>query len=167
VTFESNSELTRIEQSSFSGCPLKLIYIPKFVEFIGERAFTKVDSMIFEGRRFTFSGEFLIDRIESVIIRYIGKLTESFVHQDIEILGKSSLDGSRIRSLQFESYSKLKRIEALCFHSSALKSICIPCSVEIICESSCSGCTKLEFVNFESHSQLKRLEMECFEYSSI
>jgi hypothetical protein len=167
VTIESNSGLTRIEESSFSKCPLKLICIPKFVEFIGGRAFTKVGSMTFEGRRFTFSSEFLIDRIESVVIQYLGKLTGNFVNQDIEILGKSSFDGSQIRSLQFESDSKLRRIEALCFHSSALKSICIPCSVEIICESSFSGCTELEFVSFESNSLLKRLEMKCFADSSI
>jgi hypothetical protein len=54
VTFESNSGLIRIEEFSFSRCPLKFICIPEFVEFIGGRAFTKVDSMTFEGRRFTF-----------------------------------------------------------------------------------------------------------------
>jgi hypothetical protein len=102
-----------------------------------------------------------------VVIQYLGKLTEKIVARDIEILGKSSFDGSQIRSLQFESYSKLTRIEALCFHSSPLKSICIPCSVEIVCESSFYGCTSLEFVNFESNSRLKRLEMKCFADSSI
>jgi len=44
----------------------------------GRRAFAKVDSMTFEGRYFAFSGEFLIDRIESVVVQYLGRLTEIF-----------------------------------------------------------------------------------------
>jgi hypothetical protein len=65
--------------------------------------------------------------------------------------------------LTFESRSKLIRIEALALSGcSSLKSICIPASVEIVCEKCFHACSLLSSLTFESGSKLKEIEAEAF-----
>jgi uncharacterized protein YuzB (UPF0349 family) len=61
ITFESNSHLTRIESSAFSGSSLASIMIPNSVEILGSRCFSYCKSL----SSITFESNSRLTRIES------------------------------------------------------------------------------------------------------
>jgi hypothetical protein len=72
-----------------------------------------------------------------------------------------------IRAITFELPSKLKQFEKECFLGFALESICIPCSIEILCKYCFGGCESLTMLIFEENSQLKRIEKGAFGFSRL
>jgi hypothetical protein len=65
--------------------------------------------------------------------------------------------------VRFECGCKLSRIEKYAFSScSLLASICIPSSVEVLCEFCFNGCTALSSVNFESGSKFSSVPSQCW-----
>jgi hypothetical protein len=73
---------------------------------------------------------------------------------------------STIETVKFDSGSRLKQTEKLCFKSCSLQSICIPSSVGILCKS-CFRNSRLQPILFESGSRLKRIGESCFEFCSL
>jgi hypothetical protein len=73
---------------------------------------------------------------------------------------------SPLANITFESDSRLKLIESVCFRGCSFTSICIPQSVEVLgngCFAGFSGDdSQLETVAFEPDSHLKRIERTCF-----
>jgi hypothetical protein len=74
--------------------------------------------------------------------------------------------------VKFESGSKLVRIGVKAFSRClSLHAICIPASVEILCECCFAGCGGLVTLTFESGSKLARIEprafSNCFRLNSI
>jgi hypothetical protein len=63
-----------------------------------------------------------------------------------------------LRTISFESNSKLSRIEGSAFSESGLRSIHLPASLEVICESCFSHCKSLESISFAPNSKLSRIE---------
>jgi hypothetical protein len=73
----------------------------------------------------------------------------------------------RLRSVSFESNSRLTRTEFEAFLRSSLRSILIPRTVEILCSGCFSSCKSLTSVTFESNSRLSGIESETFSLSSL
>jgi hypothetical protein len=134
ITFESESRLTRIEESCFSSCSLKSISIPRNGDFIAGSAFEGGDccSVTADENNYRFSiDQYVIaDTIERRLVRYFG---DSFrivaIWEEVEILGESCFAKSKLESITFESKSRLTRIEEKCFSFCSLKLISTPRNV--------------------------------------
>jgi hypothetical protein len=72
-----------------------------------------------------------------------------------------------IASIKFETGAKLQRIEELVFAKGGLKSIVVPSSIEVLCESCFSGCEALSPITFQSDSHLRRTEISAFGWSGL
>jgi hypothetical protein len=68
----------------------------------------------------------------------------------------------KLASIRFAAESKLSRLEKEAFYWSALQSIVIPASVEVICESCFSMCKSLAEIAFHPDSRLPRLPLSKF-----
>jgi hypothetical protein len=73
----------------------------------------------------------------------------------------------QFHSISFEGDSGLMRIESFAFSSSSLRSIVIPCSVDILGLFPFSFGESLSSISFESPSHFKRLESSAFAFSSV
>jgi hypothetical protein len=118
LTFESGSRLTRIEAWAFFSCQqLKSICIPASVQMMDGSAFGHcgISKITIErgNRYFRVSGKFLTNSTGTSLIRYFGSDATVRLNRDIEVIGRSCFAHcSSVRSLTFESDSKLTRIEA-------------------------------------------------------
>jgi hypothetical protein len=169
LSFESDSKLVRIDDRCFYRCPMKVIWIPRHVDFIAGSAFQEsaIESIFFEpvNQRFVFQEGFLIDRIESRIVRCLNRSDQIHIPQNMEILEKSSFSGLEIKEVTFEQ--DLKLIGEFCFSLSHLQSICIPSSVEILCKSCFEDCKNISIIKFESNSHLTQIDESCFARSAL
>jgi hypothetical protein len=97
-----------------------------------------------------------------------GHLFRQWICCSIEVIcEKCFLDCQSLKSLSFESDSKLSRIERKAFCGSGLTSIHLPASVEVICEECFLFCGSLETISFESGSKLSRIERKAFRESGL
>jgi hypothetical protein len=139
VSFESHSQLRRIESLAFSDCSsLQSIFIPSFVDTIDEFAFRDSgireiivadDNPNFKGR-----GPFLLNHEGTSLIRYFGSDSSVELFREITILCHFAFSGgSRLREVSFESGSRLRRIDPFAFSDCALlQSFFIPSFVDTI-----------------------------------
>jgi hypothetical protein len=68
-----------------------------------------------------------------------------------------------IRVARFEPRSRLTRIQDRAFFTcSSLESICLPRTVELLCDKCFAGCDELRIVEFESNSQVTCIEGDAF-----
>jgi hypothetical protein len=150
LTFESNSQLDRIGAFAFSECSsLKSIRIPSSVQIVDGTTF--IDSEISEiavaegNPCFSISHDFLLDFDGISVIRYFGSDSNIQIRCAVERLCNSSLCKSdSLSTLTFESNSQLGRIGAYAFSEClSLRSICMPSSITILCESCFSKCWAL------------------------
>jgi hypothetical protein len=115
----------RIESSAFSFSSLESIVIPLNVCFIDSSAFCDVKllhCLIESGnRRFVYENGFLIDVVDHKLIRSFSTSSHLEIARDIEVLGSSCFSWCQsLRSISFESNSRLKRIESQAFRFSPL-----------------------------------------------
>jgi hypothetical protein len=129
ITFDHDSRLRRIEEACFYQCSLESIVIPRNVEFVQESAFVgclmQLITVSEDKARFSINRDFLIDNIESRLIRYVGKSKEIHFWKDIEILGESCFAGdshkmNAFRRIMFDHESRLMQIDEYCFSIVAL-----------------------------------------------
>ena len=78
----------------------------------------------------------------------------------MEGIGKKTFYRSGVKSVLFAPDSRLKKMEKRAFKKCALKTICIPSSVEMIGNSAFEDCTS---VLFESDSKLRRVPPSAFQ----
>jgi hypothetical protein len=69
--------------------------------------------------------------------------------------------------MSFELNSTLWRIEGWAFYGSALASVHLPASVEVLCRSCFSHCKSLESISFAPNSKLSRIEECAFRESGL
>jgi hypothetical protein len=167
ISFESNSELTRIDSDAFSLSSLHSIIIPSNVQSIDGSAFSVVDlsNLLIESgnQRFVFENCFLIDVVDHKLIRNFSESSHIEIPADIEILGSSCFAFCKsLSAISFECNSRLTRIDSEAFASSSLQSIVIHRSVEILGSSCFEFCESLSSISFESNSRLTRIESGAF-----
>jgi hypothetical protein len=134
ISFESGSQLKRIEAFAFLSSSLQSIVIPRSVQFIDDSAFeeTKLNLISTEAGNdiFHVEHEFLIDIEHDELVRVFSISSSIEISRTIEILGSAwVLRYESLSSISFESNSRLKRIESSAFSFSPLQSIDIPRSV--------------------------------------
>jgi hypothetical protein len=111
-----------------------------------------------DDNHFYVSGACLISSEAMSVIRYFGSDHNVILSREIEILGEGSFFFHKhISWLEFESGSRLTRIESMCFSKSSIRSICIPASVEILSAKCFWRCKSLVSLNFESGSRLTQI----------
>jgi hypothetical protein len=70
-------------------------------------------------------------------------------------------------SITFEANSRLSRLEKTAFFQSGLRSLHVPASVEVICESCFCECSSLTSVTFDSLSKLQRIEGSALAWTKL
>jgi hypothetical protein len=175
IIFESDSRLTRIEDSCFKCCSLKSMCIPRNVEMLGKLCFAGDYEKFNSLESITFENDSRLIRIEDSCFQQCS-LKSINIPRNVEILGKLCFAGhygkfNSLESITFENESRLTRIEDWCFWCCSLKSICIPRNVEILGKSCFAGdydkFHSLELITFENDSRLTRIEDSCFQKCSL
>jgi hypothetical protein len=164
VTFESGSNLIRIEARAFHKClELESISIPATVESLGDKCFSKCRSL----SSLTFESGSKLVRTEARAFYNCLELESISIPASVESLGEECFsECTSLRSVTFESGSNLARIHARAFDSSLLLSrIVIPRSIKALAEDWALGC-RLSRVIFESAASLQRmLDGDCVDLS--
>jgi hypothetical protein len=138
IEFEGGSKLRRLSARAFYRCfSVQSIYVPSFVDSIDGSAFCR--SGICEVRiaedngHFRISGDCILSFDGKHLISCFGTGGTASVNREIEVISNRAFEDSQFREIDFESGSKLRRIEAFAFsHCSSLKSIILPSFVETI-----------------------------------
>jgi hypothetical protein len=158
LTFESGSNLERIEKATFRVSRLRSIVIPSSVLVLSESSFLRCQSL----EAVIFESGSKLERIETSAFVESG-LKSIEIPSSVIVLNESSFEGCAfLESVTFESGSRLERIGKSAYARSGLKSIDIPSSVIVLNESSFALCKSLESVIFESGSRLERIENSAF-----
>jgi hypothetical protein len=128
ISFESNSQLARIDRSAFSSSSLQSIVIPRSVELLCSYCFSKCDSV----SSFSFESNSHLKRIESYVF-YASSLQSIVIPAAVEIIETYCFSYcTSLSSITFESNSQLTQIESFALIWSSLQSITIPRSVRFI-----------------------------------
>jgi hypothetical protein len=148
LTFESGSKLREIHNSVAWGCTsLKLISLPASLSVIDASAFigSSIEEIVIDSANpnYFVSGQFLICVDGMMLIRCFG---------DGDDLGIDCLIDLGLRQIGRFAFS----------HCSKLKSICIPASIEMLCERCFSLCDSLSQVLFEPCSKLSQMGANVF-----
>jgi hypothetical protein len=164
LSFEVDCQLRRIDSRSLSGCSLRRLCIPRFVDAIDGSAFA--DSGVCEirvaagNRHFRVFGEFLVNSEGTSSVRYFGRGYRVLINREIEMLGPGSFASCHaLRTIEFESGSKLRSIGKGAFEKcSKLYSISIPPSTQVLSDSCFRKCPSLQTIRFDWGSKLSRIE---------
>jgi hypothetical protein len=172
ISFESSSSLTTIEYYVFSSSSLESIVIPRNVNFIDGSAFssTPLKSMFLEPGNNIFRIEncLLFNIVRGTLIHGFNLESRIFIPNFIKSVGISCfLDCTSLSRISFASPSSLKQIESGALLRSSIKSILIPCEVEVLCSSCFAECKSLASISFESPSLLIRIGHCAFYDSSL
>jgi hypothetical protein len=102
-----------------------------------------------------------------------GSLKSICIPAAVQVLCESSFAGDScqpnpLESLTFEAGSRLTRIEELCFvHCCALRSVCLPRSLQVLGRSYFNNCQRIEMLTFEPGSDLRRIEEMTFAFCKV
>jgi hypothetical protein len=150
VTFESGSQLSTLGSGVFLDCTSLLpIHLPSGISEIGgaiavhlKNSFESIND------RFILRGDFFLNLRSKTIIQYFGEQDEVDVFR---VLGEV---GPELRVVRLGPYSFAE--------NSILKSICIPSSVEIVCEYCFCDCKNLSSAIFEIGCKISVIEKRAF-----
>jgi hypothetical protein len=126
VTFESGSQLRRLEESCFASWSIQSIVIPRSVESLCPRCFSeaKIASLSFESPS-------SVKRLEPECFAK-AELDAICIPASVELLCESCFLGARVGSVTFDIGSKLRQIDAGCFWNATLRRIALPPTIELI-----------------------------------
>lgn len=163
VTFEANSQLSRLEKQGFYWREFPSVHIPRSVEVICESCFSGCKSLTW----ITFEANSRLSRLERQVFRWSG-LRSIHIPRSVEMIDELCFSNCRsLLSVTFEANSRLSRLERQAFRDSGLCSIHFPRSVEIICESCFSNCGSLESITFDPLSNLRQIEGHAFASTAL
>jgi hypothetical protein len=118
---------------------LTQISLPSSVCFISGSAFCGLllNNISFSGisDQFKIVGLFVRDHSGECLIRYFGYEERVVIESSVVVIGEGCFSGCMlVMSVTLDCDSKLSRIEERAFHGSALMSIHLPSSVEVLGE---------------------------------
>jgi hypothetical protein len=148
LTFESGSNLREIQNCAFSRCEsLKSIFLPASLSTLSADTFlsSSIEEVVIDAAnpRYFVSGRFLIGVDGMKLIRYFGRA---------EDLGIDCLRDLGLRQICQNAFS----------YCSALKSIFVPASIEVLGLFSFASCSSLRQVRVESGSKIPELGQGTF-----
>jgi hypothetical protein len=165
VSFEEGSRLQRVESLAFIASGLRVITIPKNVNFIHATAFERcgIDRILVAdgNEHFCVEDRFLIEIPQRRLVRYFGTDLAIIVPNDFTVLGNSCFCRCpTVMSISFEPQSRLVEIEGYALYDTEVRSVTIPHSVERINGSAFSRCDIREIVIEEGNLHF-RVENDC------
>ena len=169
VTFAEPSSLKRIGFKAFGGCKeLAEIRIPDSVEELTHACFCDAEQLsnVTFGERSSL--KLIGPRVFSGEVGLGCPLIELTIPDKVTELGDGAFFGcARLEIVRFGKCSALKKIGPEAFsgwpgNACSLKEICIPDSVEELCDKCFFNCKELSVVTFGESSSLKRIGVEAF-----
>jgi hypothetical protein len=170
LVIDPTSDLARFDEYCFFNAELPSLFIPRNLNFINGTALIgcKLSSLVVDkqNRRYAAQDDCLLDRKDWILVRYFGGYADVRIWRQIQVLGKSCFQRTRIADLKFSKGSDLRKIEQSCFADCELRSIVIPRCVDCL-EKSSFRSARFESLAFEPGSILTKIGERAFELSSI
>jgi hypothetical protein len=146
IEFEGTSELTSLRDQAFSNTSVSEFEIPlRLVNLSGLMLEGIKMISLAEGHSLIFDGELLFDSTQTILIRAFSPSDYLIIPACVETIGKFSF--SRIDSLsdvQFETSSRLTRIEEGAFSGSSIRELILPRNVPFIDKTAFEWCRGLK-----------------------
>jgi uncharacterized protein YuzB (UPF0349 family) len=152
ITFESNSQLIRIESFAFSSSSLQTIVIPSSVEILGSKCFSECKSL----SSITFESNSRLTRIESEA--FSGSSLQSIlIPSSVEVIESKCFSWCKsLSSITFESNTRLARIESEAFSNSSLRSIVIPLTILFVASDAICTDLRISLLDWNSCPEIAR-----------
>ncbi|HQC74981.1 MAG TPA: leucine-rich repeat protein, partial [Bacilli bacterium] len=143
------SSLTLIHQYAFANSQIQAITIPANVEFIGKYAFynTPMETAVFEANS-------KLSKIEQYAFANTAQLTTITLPASLLSIEKAAFMNSGMTTVNLEALS-IVEIPEMAFYGSALTSVTIPNSVNLINHNAFRDCLNLKTVNFGTAADLQ------------
>jgi hypothetical protein len=164
ISFETDSELTRIESNAFADSSIQSITIPRHVQILCSSCFSACKSL----SSISFETDSELTRIESKAFFCCSSLKSITIPQNVEFVDGSAFTNIYNISVSIASNNLHFVVKShFILDSSNTKliryfgtesNIFIPRHVQILCSSCFSSCKLLSSISFETHSKLTRIE---------
>jgi hypothetical protein len=130
ISFETDSELTRIQSSAFFSCySLESITIPRHVQILCSSCFSSCNSL----SSISFEIDSELTRIESCAFYSCSSLKSITIPRHVQILCSECFSSwNSLSSISFEIDSELMRIETRAFTGTRLALVLVPGSTSFI-----------------------------------
>jgi hypothetical protein len=150
VSFESDSQLRRVESLAFSWSLLKSIVIPRGVTFIDGSAFLHLSDLSVSvepgDSMFSVDDHFLFNFSQTMIVRYFGSASSVVIPRCVEVLCAWCFAScSSVLEIVWESGSQLKHIERQAFEGAQFLCVSIPSRECFIAPDAFPPCCVLSF----------------------
>jgi hypothetical protein len=137
IEFDSNSKLRSIESRVFTNSKIRSLFLPASITWIHRCAFDNsfIDCLKIDeaNDHFCYRDQFLLDKSERWIIRYLGHKRHVVISRNIAVIARSSFrDNSDIGLITFEEGSSLERIGKRAFADSSVQRIVLPPTIRFI-----------------------------------
>jgi hypothetical protein len=151
VTFDANSQLSRLEKKAFYRSGLQSIHLPGSLEVICEFCFASCESLA----SVTFDANSRLSRLEKKAFCRSG-LQSIHLPGSLEVICESCFSFcNSLTSVTFDANSRLSLLAKRAFSRSVLQSIHLPGSLEVICESCFSLRYFLTSITFDPRSPIR------------
>jgi hypothetical protein len=164
VTFENDSKLETIGDSSFQYCTsIKSLKIPKTVKTIGSNAFgqkfkTDPTQYVTSLTSLTFDSGSVLETIGGGAFKYASGITSVAIPNTVKTIGYEAFaHTSSLTSLTFGNNSVLETLANICFEWASIKSITFPKTLKTIGDGAFQSNHSLTSITFESGSELKTI----------
>jgi hypothetical protein len=163
IAFDRLTRSVAFGTHCFESCAIRVVLIPRHVEFLPEFCFAKTTSL----RACTFLQPSSITELRAACFES-SALPTIEIPSSVNTLGPNCFRDCRdLASIKFRSKSLLATIGDRCFVDSGLASIALPPKVASIGEESFFHCVCLKTCDTSKSEQLRRIEKACFESSGI
>jgi hypothetical protein len=164
VTFENDSKLETIGDSSFQYCTsIKSLKIPKTVKTIGSNAFgqkfkTDPTQYVTSLTSLTFDSGSVLETIGGGAFKYSSGITSVAIPNTVKTIGYEAFAyTSSLTSLTFGNNSVLETLANICFEWASIKSITFPKTLKTIGDGAFQENKTLSSITFESGSELETI----------
>lgn len=180
ITFSSDSRLQKIEKNAFNSVNLKIFTIPSsLVEIEDEWCISAPyinEIYVNDGNPFfqVYDDKFLLKKSSSekevfdILIFCVRDIEIAKIPSFVEVISPYAFENcEKLKRVEFESGSNLRKIGNNAFKKSSIEYIQIPPHVTSIEEATFLSCKKLECVEFTENSELYSISRLAFCTSSI
>ncbi|KAK8836348.1 hypothetical protein M9Y10_039690 [Tritrichomonas musculus] len=173
VKISNDSKLIKIDDNSFSGdLSLEKINIPRSVSILSHTAFINTPSLI---SIMTESNDYfdvlknneIYSKDHKNLIFVPRNLKQFEINKGCSVVQSGAFCGPNLEKISFADNSLICFEKWAFAHSTALKKIVIPNSLETIENEAFYGCQSLEEVEFVPNCQLKEIPKFCFAFSGL
>lgn len=172
TTFSAKSKARVIKKYAFSNNPLlQIVRAPKTIQELSGKAFINTPSLITlfneSNALFEVTKDLTVYGKDRSLVFVPRHVTSVLVLPKCPVIHSGAFCGPKLKSVQFLDESLLM-IERCAFaHATALKTISLPKSLQVIGSDAFVGCQGLETVTFDSKCQVLNIPKFCFAFSGL